>query len=355
MSPAEIKKKVEAVLFASGRAVDIEELCSLLHISSQGLVKEAVKELKQELIEKGSSILLIEEGNGWKLTVKDNYVDLVKNVTPHTEIDKAILETLAVIAWRQPVLQSEVIKIRTTQAYEHVAQLVELGFISKEKYGRSFILKPTQKFLEYFDLPSKKAVKELFKDVPELIKQKRLDEQEQEDQAKETEEKGEEDPDKVTDEKVGDLPVYESTEPSASSEEQEAEETKEQAEAGMGEHLGGLEVFEEAQDEPSEESEPTTEEQQEKETPIEEDPSKKALEHTEEVMTELTGEEEKKDEETPEPTTEEQKEEVPEESETTETKEDSEKTDEKQPEERTLNKELEDFAEEDKEKEETEQ
>jgi len=175
LSIGELKKRVQAILFAAGRSVSCEELCSLLGIATPGLVKEAVKELKEEINSQGS-LVLVEEGTGqtegWKLAVKDPYAELVKKITPHTEMDKALLETLAVIAWRHPALQADVIKIRTSQAYEHIAHLVELGFIVREKKGNTFVLKPTQKFLDYFDLPSKEAVKALFKDIPAEIREK---------------------------------------------------------------------------------------------------------------------------------------------------------------------------------------
>ena len=259
----EIKKKVEAIFFAAGRTVDLEELCNLLGVTSQGLVKEAIKELKQELEAKNSSTVLIGEDNKWKLTVRDKYAELVKEVTPHTEIDKAILETLAVIAWRQPVLQAEVVKIRTSQAYEHIAQLVEMGFISKEKYGRSYILKPTQKFLEYFDLPSKEAVKKLFKDVPSLVEQKRLSEQE-------GAEGGEEQPDKV-----GDLEVYEEPE----QQEQSAEETQEDAEQKV--KVYGEEAQESEQEEQTEQPQEEVEEQKATEEQEEAEPIEEVKEETE--------------------------------------------------------------------------
>ncbi len=163
---SELRNKVYAVLFSSGRAVDSEELATLVH-AQEPAVREAVRELKKKLEEDKSPLFLTEEknGNAWKLMVRDRYVDVVRNVTPHTELEIPLLATLALIAWKQPILQSEVIKRRSTVAYEHIAKLEELGFISKEKKGRSFLLKPTGKFFDYFDLPSQEAVKKLFEEI----------------------------------------------------------------------------------------------------------------------------------------------------------------------------------------------
>ncbi len=163
---SELKNKVHAVLFSAGRAVDCEELGKLVG-APEPLVREAVRELKKQLEEGQSPLLLTEESNGnaWKLTVRDRYVAVVKDVTPHTELEVPVLATLALIAWKQPMLQSDVIKRRSTVAYEHIAKLEELGFVSKEKKGRSFLLKPTGKFFDYFDLPSQEAVKKLFEEI----------------------------------------------------------------------------------------------------------------------------------------------------------------------------------------------
>jgi seryl-tRNA synthetase len=83
------------------------------------------------------------------------------------------METLAVIAWKYPVLQADVVKIRHNKAYDHLRQLEELGFIMRVKFGRTNKLTLTQKFFEYFDLPTKEQAKEVFKNiVPEKIKEK---------------------------------------------------------------------------------------------------------------------------------------------------------------------------------------
>ncbi len=162
----ELKKKLEAILFAAGRKVEVEEIARLLKLKDLELIKVAIEALKHEYDDKNSPLLLTPEGTGWKLTVREKYLALVREISPHTELAKALLETLAVVAWKQPVLQSDVIKIRSTAAYEHIASLLELGFIHREKKGRSYMLKVTGKFFDYFDLPDdQKAINEVFKDV----------------------------------------------------------------------------------------------------------------------------------------------------------------------------------------------
>jgi len=158
--------KLEAVLFAYGKLVTEEELNSVLNTKN---LKKDLKDLKEEYSKKDTSLHLTNSDGKWKLTVKDDFMPLVKNIITKTELDRGTMETLAVIAFKYPVLQSEVINLRNASAYEHIKQLMEYGYVTKEKHGRSYKLKLTPKFFEYFDLPEKK-VKEFFSEYTEVEK-----------------------------------------------------------------------------------------------------------------------------------------------------------------------------------------
>ena len=69
------------------------------------------------------------------------------------EIDKAILQTLAYIAHKQPIRQADVVRVRSNKAYSHISELVKHGFIEAKKDGVSKKLSTTRKFYDYFDLP----------------------------------------------------------------------------------------------------------------------------------------------------------------------------------------------------------
>lgn len=169
----DLKKQIEALLFSAGRVISSDELAKFVGIKQKNSINEKTLELKEDYEKANSPIMIIEESDGWKMTVREKFLPLVRKINPHTELSKTIMETLAVVAWKSPVLQSTVIKIRTNKAYDHISELEDLGFIIKEKYGRSYMLKITQKFYEYFDLKDKKDIAKLFKD----IKDKDFDEQ----------------------------------------------------------------------------------------------------------------------------------------------------------------------------------
>ncbi len=169
---ADFKKEVEAILFAAGRVVTLKELQKLLHLNDPGMIKETMRELKEDYDNNESPLMIISEGDdeisGWKLTVREKMLPLVHKINPHTELSKSILETLAVITWKQPIVQSDVIRIRTNKAYDHIAELLRLGFIAKKRFGRSYSISVTQKFLDYFDLKDNKEIKEMFKDFKDV-------------------------------------------------------------------------------------------------------------------------------------------------------------------------------------------
>jgi len=160
-----LKNKLEALLFSSGRKMSVEELSKLAHAKPDEITK-AMFELKQD---KNSSTMLVNEGEYWKHTVREQYLPLVQKIITETELSKTIMETLAVIAFKYPIKQSDLINIRTNKAYDHLKELQEMGYITRQKHGRTNLIKLSQKFFEYFDLPEEK-LKDKFQDFSSIAK-----------------------------------------------------------------------------------------------------------------------------------------------------------------------------------------
>ena len=161
-----LKNKIEALLFSSGKRMAVDELAKLTH-SDIDKIKEALQQLKWDYEQKHTSLMVVEEGNFWKITIKEEHLLLVKNIVTETELSKTLMETLAVIAFKYPIKQSELIKMRTNKAYDHLKELEETGYIIRQKYGRTKLIRLTQKFFEYFSL-SEEKLKEEFKDFQGL-------------------------------------------------------------------------------------------------------------------------------------------------------------------------------------------
>ena len=207
------KNKVEALLFSSARRMSIEEIGELTGIKDLEAIKNALNELKTDYESRGGSVALIEDGRHWKLNVKDHYLPIVQKIVSRTELDKPLMETLAVIAWKYPILQSEVIRIRHNKAYDHLKQLEEMEFITRNKFGRTRKITLTEKFFEYFDLPSEEA-REAFKRVVPKDIQEKVEKTEQEitegekilEEVKKKEEKAEEAKEEIKKEKENRAP-----------------------------------------------------------------------------------------------------------------------------------------------------
>lgn len=168
----ETKQKVEALLFAAGKKMAIDEILGLLRTHDKDKIISLLNELKHEYDERQSPIMVFEENGFWKLAVRERHLSLVKQIVPKAEMPKTVMETLSVIAWKSPALQSEIIELRTNKAYEHIDELENLGFIVKEKHGRSYLLRLTQKFYEYFDIKDEEEIKKKFEKFKERAAKK---------------------------------------------------------------------------------------------------------------------------------------------------------------------------------------
>lgn len=143
---------VEAALFLSSEPLSIE---SLSKISGKTVeeTRQALNELSEALEERDSSLEVRIEPIGVRFAVKKELEEFARNFRAVPELSKTVLKTLALIAYRQPIKQSEVIRIRNNKAYDHIGTLELKGFIRRESVGRTFIIYTTKKFIEYFGEP----------------------------------------------------------------------------------------------------------------------------------------------------------------------------------------------------------
>jgi segregation and condensation protein B len=161
-----VKSKVEAVLFSIGHKITLDGISRLCRAKKEDALA-ALRELRQEYEAKQSSIMLVEEGENWKFTVRDHLVSVVRKIVTETELTRSVMETLAVIAFKYPILQSDLIKMRTNKAYDHLAELEKAGYITRQKHSRTNLIKLTEKFFRYFDLTEEK-LKDQFKDFESI-------------------------------------------------------------------------------------------------------------------------------------------------------------------------------------------
>ena len=179
-------KKLEAVFFVSGRFLTMQDLISHTDLNPV-IIRELIEKLQEKYEKTDSAIEIIstpnqvglkesvpsstekkdtlkgtskktkeslsEEGKNemWKMDVRREYSNIInKFATGSSEFSKAEQETLAIIAYKQPIKQSVIIKIRGNKAYEHVKKFVDLGLLKKKKMGHTHELSLSDEFHDYF-------------------------------------------------------------------------------------------------------------------------------------------------------------------------------------------------------------
>lgn len=144
----EAARKIEAVLFIAGRYMSVQELVALTDVNPI-LLKKKLEDLKDRY--KNCGVEISETNGLWKMDVSANYVGLVnKLASGSSEFTKAEQETLAIIAYKQPMKQSILVKIRGNKAYDHVKKFAELGLITKKRLGHTWELSLSESFHDYF-------------------------------------------------------------------------------------------------------------------------------------------------------------------------------------------------------------
>ena len=147
-------KKLEAVFFITGKFLNMQELISFSDLNPI-MIEELIKKLKEKYNRDDSAIEIVERNGLWKMDVKQEYSGIInKLATGSSEFSKAEQETLAIIAFKQPIKQSVVVKIRGNKAYEHIRKFFDLGLIKKKKIGHTYELSLSDDFYDYFNIDS---------------------------------------------------------------------------------------------------------------------------------------------------------------------------------------------------------
>jgi segregation and condensation protein B len=154
-----LAKLLEAALFASARPIPADELARLDSDASPAAVSAALDELREHYDTDGHGVELRDLGGGWQVLTRAEYTEAIERaqlaVRP-TRLSPASLETLAIIAYRQPIGRAEVEEIRGVNVGAVLRSLMERGLIEVvargEGIGRPLLYGTTPLFLEQFAL-----------------------------------------------------------------------------------------------------------------------------------------------------------------------------------------------------------
>ncbi len=167
MDNRRLKNVIECLLFVSSKPVTVAKFKKVFKESKVNLdnpekeIKETLKNLSKEYDIEGKPIFIQKVAGGWRMATREEYGDWVKKLYSKEttyNLSKAALESLAIVAYRQPVTTKEVEAIRGVSCGAVLRGLLEKKLIKisgrKEAIGRPIIYKTTRKFLEYFGLES---------------------------------------------------------------------------------------------------------------------------------------------------------------------------------------------------------
>lgn len=141
---------VESALFSAGRPLGIEEISEACELKKD-TVKKSLKELTKEYAGRVSSIEISRVGGKYAMQLKTSYAEHASKLA-HMEVPEKVLKTAALIAYYQPIAQSELKKLLGSKVYDHVAALHRLGLIRTRRSGQTKILYTTPRFAEYFGI-----------------------------------------------------------------------------------------------------------------------------------------------------------------------------------------------------------
>ena len=161
MGDEQTKQIIEALLFTSERPLSLEQIKEVLEQLDNQTIKSLIAQLKNEYADSGRSFNIVEVAGGYQLTTQPEYAPWLKKLYSKTRKEKLshpALETLAIIAYRQPVTRHEVEDIRGVNVDGVLNTLMQRSLVRingrKPIPGRPFLYSTTRQFLEFFGLQS---------------------------------------------------------------------------------------------------------------------------------------------------------------------------------------------------------
>jgi segregation and condensation protein B len=145
-----LKQEIEVILFWNNKPSGISAIAEKLQ-SNPDEVKKALMDLVREYELREGGLQINFRESGYIMEPKDEYLSLAQKVVP-VDLKVGQLRTLATIALREPVKQTDIIEVRGSGAYDHIRELSEAGWVVKEQEGQTYILKTTPEFRKHFRL-----------------------------------------------------------------------------------------------------------------------------------------------------------------------------------------------------------
>ncbi|MFH0929396.1 MAG: SMC-Scp complex subunit ScpB [Candidatus Aenigmatarchaeota archaeon] len=168
MREEKLRSSIEAALYMSNEPISLKDLSKMFK-SDEEKVKDIIEELKKEMGLSSHGVYILETIQGFQIRVKPEYAHSVRSLTPYKDLGRGLLRVLALVAYKQPITQSEIVKVIGNRTYEYVKVLKEKGLINTIKKSRTKALVPTKEFANYFGLEDPEDVKKFFEGVEKTV------------------------------------------------------------------------------------------------------------------------------------------------------------------------------------------
>ncbi len=162
---------LECLLFVSGEPVQVSELARALQ-EDEIAVEAALRDLQITLVERNSGLQVLRIAGGWQLSTRPEYAESVARMVARgaSRLSRASMETLAIIAYRQPITLPEIEAIRGVSTAGVLKTLLERRLIQeigrKDTLGRPILYATTSDFLHYFGISDLTQLPVLEADAP---------------------------------------------------------------------------------------------------------------------------------------------------------------------------------------------
>ena len=146
---------VEAMLFSSGRPIAPSEIAEASGLSVQD-VRQSLKKLKRVYSGRSTAIEIIRIGDKYSMQLRKDFQKSARNMAP-MELPRDVLSAISLIAYYQPVLQSELARTIGPRIYDSVAKLREMGLVNVRSKAHSLELTTSSRFAEFFGIEAKNS------------------------------------------------------------------------------------------------------------------------------------------------------------------------------------------------------
>jgi segregation and condensation protein B len=167
-SPGEVKRIVEALLFAVQEPISVRKISEIIEGTDAKEIREVIQQLREEYDAHDRVFQIEEIANGFQLLSRPEYhewISKIRKKSGESRLSQPALETLSIIAYKQPIIRAEIEAIRGVQSGQMIRTLIEKGLVKitgrDEVLGRPLLYGTTTKFLDHFGLKS-------IKDLPKV-------------------------------------------------------------------------------------------------------------------------------------------------------------------------------------------